>query len=248
MNRSEAVIKHRLLWGCFLLVLGLQVALWLSVRDMRPSWGNVPPVPSVAALKMRALGDGHMAYRLAALMLQNIGNTGGYTARFEEYDYDSLIKWFERASALDARSDMLPLLAAYYFSATSDAPQLRALTGYLAQAGDSAQGQKWRWLAQAVYLARFRLKDNDLALRLARKLAALENPAMPAWTRRMPVIILSDLGEKEAAYTMMKEILTGSAETLSANEIRVMIEYMCTHLGDIPDKDRKVLCKAYPNP
>ncbi len=236
--------KNAGLWICFFLVLALQLALWVSVRDTRTSWGNVPPVPSTAAMKIQVLGDTQMAYRIAALMLQNLGNTGGYTAKFEEYDYERLMSWFERAGALDARSDMLALLAAYYFSATENPAQLRLVIDYLAKAGDSAEGQKWRWLAQAVYLARFRLNDNELALFLARKLAALDNPAMPLWTRRMPAIILSDLRQEDAAYTMMREMLRDGADKLLTSEVKVMMDYICTRFQNIPPQDREIFCKA----
>ena len=236
--------KNAVLWICFFIALALQVALWISVRDVRISWGNVPPVPSTAAMKMQALGDTQMAYRMAALMLQNLGNTNGYTAKFEEYDYERLMGWFERAGALDARSDMLALLAAYYFSAAESPVQLRLVINYLAKAGDSGDGQKWRWLAQAVYLARFRLNDNELALSLARKLAALDNPAMPPWTRRMPAIILSDLGQEDAAYNMMREMLREGADTLPSSEVNVMLDYICTRFQNIPPHDKEVFCKG----
>ncbi len=240
------IIRHKVLWGLFIALLLTQAGLWLSVRDSRAQWNNVPPAVSKGAMSAATLGDEQMSYRLAAMMLQNMGNTGGRTIKFEEYDYERLMKWFTRVYELDPRSNVLPLLAAYYYSATPDPQQLRRVIDFLEIAGNSAEGQKWRWLAQAVYLARFRLNNQDLALRLAQKLAAIDNPAMPGWTRRMPAFILSDLGQEQAAYALLLQVLKSGGGKMEASEVNETIYYICTRLLKPEEAANNDLCIKNP--
>ncbi len=202
-------------------------AIWFVTHDVRSSWYNVPPAPTPTGLKISALGDAQLAYRQAGLSLQTMGDTGGRVVPLNAYDYDELSKWFRTLYGLDSRSDFVPMLAAFYFGASQDSEDVTKVVDFLEDVGYSTYGEKWRWLVHAVYLARYREKDTDRALELAKKLAELrlEKPEMPVWTLHMAPFILADLGEDEAADELLKVIL-GSAKDLHPNEINFMMNYL----------------------
>ena len=100
----------------------------------------------------------------------------------------------------------MPYIASFYFGALDDTTEkLRPLIHYLYEVGNAAEGEKWRWLAHAVYLARFKLQDLDLAYKMALDLAALANQDgsdLPNWARQMPAFILNAKGDKQAAMAI----------------------------------------------
>lgn len=214
---------------CFLIFL-LNCAFWTQSRPMQAEWANVPPPPGEAGASLMTLGDPQLAYRMTGLMLQNFGDTGGRTTPLQDYNYEHLGLWFYRADQLDPISNHVPLLAAYYFGATQDPSMLGPVIDYLAHVGRRGADQKWRWLGQAIHLARFRMEDTDLALELAHELAGLDEPDMPGWARQMPVFILNAQGDRESAYDFMVGVLREEAENMHPNEVNFMAWYICEQL------------------
>jgi len=219
-------------------MLVLNMAFWLSIRDKQSSWLNVPPAPDKKYAAAYGLGDTSFAYRLNGLMIQNMGDVGGRTTPLDQYDYKTLSQWFFVQDDLDPISDFTPNLASYYFGAVQKPEKLYPVLDYLELVGQRAQAEKWRWLAQAVYLSRFRIKDKDRALELANVLARTENKDVPAWVKQMPAFIMVDSGEKDAAYALMTKILQSSASNLHPNEIYSTKIYICTKI--LSEEEAKV--------
>lgn len=224
----------------------LNIGFWLSVRGEQAKWGNVPPAPPQSSAASSGLGDYGLAYRSIGLMLQNLGDTGGRVTSLQDYDYNMLTSWFFIQHHLDPRSDYTPYLAAYYYSATQAPKAYYPVLDYLEKAGLSTQGEKWRFLAHAVYLARFVIEDQERALALANKLAAHPKTDLPAWTRQMPAFVLTQQGDKKAAYALLLEILKSSAETLHPNEITNMRYYICDRVITRQEAEFDPLCKDLP--
>lgn len=227
-----------------LLFLGIiaNFMVWAQVRDVQAKWTNVPPVMSQPAAIVSSLGDRQLAYRMIAMMLQHLGDHGGRVTALRDYDYARLNDWFMLGNALDARSDMLPFLAAHYFGALEE-PIVRPILDYLELVGSSPDGQKWRWLSQGVFIAKYHVRDDNLALELAQTLAAVSNPNMPAWTRAMPAFVLTDMGKEEAAFALLLGLLQSDAENLHPNEVVYLTEYICREL--IPEGEQAIhpLCQ-----
>ena len=210
--------------------LALQVGVWVQLRPVQASWANVPPAPSERTASLWMLGDTQMAYRAIGIMLQNMGDSGGRSTQLKDYNYTRLGRWFMLEHALDEQSNFMPLLAAYYFGATPDKADLDPVIDYLSLVGESAYSSKWRWLAQAVYLARFEQKDEDKALRLAYRLADMYEPGMPAWVAQMPAFILAQKGDQEAAYDLAIQVLRDDGENMHPNEVNFMVDYICSRI------------------
>lgn len=214
--------------------LALCGALWLAGHLAQARWPGVPPVPAEKGAVAMTLGDRQMSYRLGALTLQNMGDGGGRVTPLKEYDYRALSAWFYLLRGLDSVSDHVPLIAAYYFGATREPEQARIVAEYLAEAGQDPSGQKWRWLAQAVFLARYRANDLPYALELANKLAALQldhGRQMPIWARQMPAFVLTAMGEKDAARAIIAGILL-TDKSLKPNEINFLKAFLVERLDD----------------
>lgn len=224
-------------------------SLWLSVRETQSRWINVPPLPSRLSVAASSLSDSSFAYRSIGLMLQNLGDVGGRTTSLRDYDTARLKDWFMLQNALDPRSNFTPGLAAYYFGGIEDSPQhLNPLIDYLEFVGNDPQGEKWRWLAQAVFISRFRAKDMDRALILAKELAALadKNPHIPIWARQMPALVLTAKGDKEAARFILLSILKSNAEgkiKLEQAEINATVDIICNRTMSKAEAQSLDLCK-----
>lgn len=222
--------------------LALGFIFWLGSSDLYAKWEGVPPVPTRDGAIMMALGDSEFAYRLGAITLQNLGDGGGRITPIKDYEYDKLGKWFWLLHDLDPASDHVPMLAAYYFGGTRVPKDVRVVVDYLAGVGQNPAGSKWRWLAQAVFLARHRLNNLDLALDLAYKLSKMNlvDDTMPAWARQMPAFVLKEKGDKEDARQMVENLLYSSLH-FHPNEVNFMAAYLINELGVDPKEVDSIL-------
>lgn len=239
--------QEKILWGFFLSLLVVQAALWMSLRQTQAHWANVPPVPSEFSIQSTFLGDDQLAYRSSSIMMQNLGDLGGRITSLQDYNFDDLGSWFTLLSRLDPKSDYIPYIAAFYYGgADVTGERLAPLVKYLRAVGYSPKGQKWRWLAQAAYIARYKMKDLDYAYEIALELAALADEAesdLPNWTRQMPAFILNEQGEKEAAYAIMLEILKSSADKIHPNEVNHTRAYICETILAPDEAAKNPLCE-----
>lgn len=231
-----------------LLVLALvfNIMVWFYARNMRAEWINVPPVPTKAGALSFALGDSQLAYRTIGLMLQNLGDMGGRSTPLKDYNYVELGKWFFLEDQLDPKSTHIPALAAFYFTAVQTPEVLYPVLDYLAYIGSRSEGEQWRWLAQAVMVARYIMQDMDKALELANKLAEIDNPDMPAWPRQLRAFILEARGDKVDAMEVMVNILKTEGAKMPVQEVNFMREYICTRLMNSEEATGNPLCENIP--
>ncbi len=238
------MVEGRQIERCLVFVLILNLIFWLSVRDVKTKWGNVPPPPDIKYATIQGLGDASFAYRQNGIMIQSLGDAGGRTTPLKDYDYKVLSRWFYLQDSLDPISNFTPYLAAYYFSNVQNPQMLPPLIDYLADIGSRPYGEKWRWLAQGVFLARYQLKDLDRALEMANALANTKNDNVPAWTYQMPAFVLSARGEKEAAYAILLEILKSRGGKLHPNEVNAIKAHICTRILNKEEATLNPLCES----
>jgi len=210
----------------------LNIAVWIGSSDIFAKWDGVPPVPSHGAAVIMGMGDAQFSYRFGALTLQELGDGGGQTTALKDYNYEDLGKWFALLDGLDPAADHVPMVAAYYFGGTLVPNDVRVVYDYLARVGNNPHGQKWRWLVHAIFMARHRLYDNDLALDLAYKLSKMQlvDDEMPVWAKQMPAFVLADKGEKDDARRLVEDLLM-SSDKIHPNEVGFMEYYLVHQLG-----------------
>lgn len=214
----------------------LCVGFWWLSSDLMARWAGVPPVPSTRTASLMALNDTQFAYRSGAMTLQTLGDTGGQIVPLKEYNYVRLSDWFQTLHRLDPAADHVPMIAAYYFGATSVPGDIAYIVDYLEQVGDSPVGQKWRWLAHAAYLARHRMDDMPRALDIAYKLSRitpLDGRPLPIWARQMPAFVLAARGDQAAARALLENMLINETD-LHPNEVNFMQGYLAEQLNVPP--------------
>lgn len=231
------------LYGFFVLALMANIAFWMGAKKNLPVWGNVPPVPSKGSVSSAALGDDEIAYRLVGYFLQNSGNVGGRYEALKDYDYVELGKWFALSEKLDPQSNYVPFLAAYYYGALEDpAQKLDSVISYLEEHGQLPYPQKWRWLAHAVYLSKYKQNDAPKALELAKILADLKTDVAP-WGRQMVAFVQLDMGNREAAYEFMARLLASEKDKVHPNEVNEMVRFICTRALEPAQALKNPLCQ-----
>lgn len=239
--RSRSSLWLHLIFG---IVLIFNFLFWMNARKILPAWDNVPAAPSAASAAISAVGDRQIAYRMSGYFLQNLGNVGGRYESLKNYDYALLERWFFAAQSLDGRANYIPNLAAFYFGAVPDEPEKIAhVITYLAEEGEKPYPQKWRWLAHAVYLARYQEQNLPRALELADRLATLDADTAP-WARQMPAFIQMQMGNQEAAYEVMVRMLASEGESLHPNEVNFMKDYICNRTLAPAQAAENPLCQA----
>lgn len=227
---------------CIVLALGINFIFWLGSSGVYARWKGVPPVPTKSGAVMMTLGDPEFSYRFFAITLQNLGDGGGRVTPLKEYAYDKLGKWFWLLHGIDPASDHVPMAAAYYFGGTVVPKDVGVVVGYLSEIGQNPVGNKWRWLAHAVFLARHRMNDLDLALDLAYKLSKMEpiGDTLPVWARQMPAFVLKEDGDRESAIKIVEELLM-SSRTFHPNEVNFMQSYLVEQLGVAPEEVARIM-------
>lgn len=208
-----------------LITLSLQAAFWWRTRDLQAGWEGVPPAPSNQVAKALAMGDGQFLYRAATFVLQNMGDEGGRVTPLKDYDYQRLGQWFFLLDQFDPQSEYLPVLVGYYYSLSQNPDDIRIVISFLAHIAIRDPVRNWRWLAHAIYLARHRVGDMNLALSLAYRMAAIRGPGIPIWAQQMPAFVLADVGEKEAARNLMEAIIDSQTD-LEPSEIEFMRDFI----------------------
>lgn len=228
------------------LALIINIAFWFYSRNLESQWLNVPPAPKKQYAASFGIGDEQFAYRIIGLMTQNFGDSAGRVTALKDYNYEHLTQWFYVEDYLDPTSNFIPYLAGFYFSALQEPEKYRPVLGYLRDVGLRAEGDKWRFLVQAVVVARKIMGDLDTSLALANELAKHPKEGIPLFTKQMPAFVLREKGDKEMAYTIMVEILKSSAERLRPEEINQMVYHICNQI--LSEEEAKIdpLCANIP--
>lgn len=215
MRRSERALSQlppALLLG-FLVLLGVQLAYHhysSSLFDI----GYQPLAKPMAAgtYRQTAMGSEQLLGYLLAIRLQMHDNQAGRHFRYSLIDYDVLLDWLEQISSLSPGTEYPMLLASRIYTQTNDPVRLRKILGFIERYFDDEPQLHWRRLAEASLIAKHKLGDLELALRLARKLST--QPAtirMPQWARDFELLLLAELNELESAIAIIEALLSSDA-------------------------------------
>jgi hypothetical protein len=218
----------------FTLILLIQIAFWYNTHDIKPEMHIVPDVPGKMAVKATSFGDEELYFRILAMELQNAGDSFGRFTALKLYDYKKLLQWFYLLDSLDDKSNFVPSIASYYYSQTQHTPDVIYVVEYLDYHASKDMRDKWWWMSQAVYLANFKLKDQQLALKLAYKLSKTPGK-VPMWARQMPAFIHEKLGEKDQAIRIIKDFLANEKD-LTQQELNFVHYFIKDRLEMVLDE------------
>jgi len=221
--------------GIAVVVVGMALAQALfayNVRHIDPARDYLSPVPSPVALDAMAFGDRIFLHRLYALSVQNAGDTGGRIVPIRNYDFERVVGWLDVLLKLDPRSSFATAMAARYFGLSQDVQNVDSIVRFIMRDVAVAPELRWHWLYDAIYLARHRLKDDQLALEAARQLASYNFKGVDFWASLTPAFILEDLGKYEEAIDVVRDAERRFPERMSADD-RVWTANYLTFLAKV---------------
>lgn len=209
-----------------LLAVGLVAqVVWHGTRPPPTATASdLPPPPGSDALRLSALGDPVATAKMLMLWLQAHDNQPGISIPFRNLDYATVAGWMERILALDPRGQYPLLAASRIYAAVNDEARQRFILDFVYRQFFDDPQRRWPWLAHAAIIAKHRLDDLPLALEYARAVSEhARGPDVPSWARDMPVVILEEMGELEAA-TVMAGYLLESGRVTAPHEKRYLMQ------------------------
>ncbi len=217
MRRAERPllqVPRALLLG-FALLLAVQLGYHhAKERELAASYRQLGKPFDAATYRALAMGSEQLLGHLLAIRLQLHDNQAGQHFRYSLMDYDRLIAWLDQISDTAPGTEYPLLLASRIYSQTGSEERLRMIIAFVERRFAENPQLHWRRLAEASVLARHKLGDLELALRLAERLAQQpESVVMPHWARDFEFLLLAELNEYEAAIAIIVAMLeSGSIE------------------------------------
>lgn len=231
-----------------LLLVLLQAGFWHKTHHRLPDMTVVPTPPGKPVLDVFSFGDGEFLFRSMAFLMGNAGDTFGRVTPLYKYDMKTVHTWFSLLDNYNHDSDLLPSLAAYYYSQTQRRKEARHMVDYLIEHATINISKKWWWLTQATYIALHRVEDTELALKAAAPLA--NAPGVPVAMQQLPAIVHEQRGEFGDALYIIESILH-SGQTIPEDDLRYMnyfVEERIQKLDELDKNSAKQLKSISPQP
>lgn len=211
MKRAErpfTSLPRSLLIG-FLAILALQVSIVqlsllqddLTYKPLEEPWAS-------STYRIASIGSERLMSYLLAIRLQLHDNQLGKHIRYEQLDYQKLIRWLEQINRLNIESEYPSLLASRVYSQITDKKKQRLMIDFIQRSFTQNPRLNWRRMTEATILAKHKLGDLELALSLSEQLT--NQPAdvvMPHWARDMQFILLGEMNEFEAGIAIIVALL-----------------------------------------
>lgn len=207
-------------------LLGAAFVVQLGIAAVRPRpvarAEALPPVPTLALLRVAAAGEPIATGYALDLQLQAYDNQPGISIPFAELDYQRVGQWLATLLALDPVSGYPLLMAAQVYSGVPDPARKRLMAELVHEQFLLDPERRWRWLAHTAIMVKHQLHDDALALRYARDIDRLA-PTAPGWARQMHIFILEDIGELESAKILLGGLLA-SGQVKDERELHFLTE------------------------
>jgi hypothetical protein len=219
--------KRTYVWHSVVAALAvIQIAFAYSIRNLDPKRDYLDPVPSSQEQAALALGDTQFLFRLYALEIQNAGDTGGRIVPVKNYNFGKVVGWLDVLDHLDPRSDFAIGMANGFFGLSQDVKNVDPVVRFMMRSVAIDPPRKWRWLYGAIYLARHRLRDDNLALEAARQLASYNFDGIDPWATMMPAFILEDQGNYAGAAAVVRDTVQRFGPRLSKDDASWTASYL----------------------
>ena len=228
-----------------LLALGFaaQIAVKVAAPPPRAAAEDLPPAPSIAALRLASFGDPVALAKALMLYLQAFDYQSGSKVPYRELDYGRLEAWLARILELDPRGQYPLLAASRLYAEVPVETKQRSMLEFVYRQFLLDPDRRWPWLAHATAIAKHRLRDLPLALRYAQAIqryAVAEN--VPLWAKQMEIFILEDMNELETARLIIGGYLQ-SGTIKDPAELRFLDERLkqleARTAGRIPGKNQR---------
>lgn len=192
MSVKMRLIKINFIYITLFLFIICQFFIWYKYTSKIKADFTITPVPpSKFEMNVFSLGDKSFLYRIYGFKLQNAGDTFGETTPLKEYDYEKLEKWFYALTDLDDKSEYVPSIAGFYFSSSQNVSDNKYVVDYLIDFADKNPEKYWRWYVTSAYITKYKLKDNEKAFSIAKKILNLKSD-IPFINRAIVLFMLNE--------------------------------------------------------
>jgi hypothetical protein len=221
-ERSLRHLPRTLLIG-FFLVSVLQITHQVySESSMQRVFKHLESPLGTGFYQSLTQGSENLWSYLLMFKVQLHDNQRGRHESYNNLNYKTLSQWLLVLSQLNKHSDYPSFLAARVYSQVDDPKKIKMMIDIIDQLFEQNPALHWRRMTEACLLAKHQLKDLDLALNLAAKVAALPNSiTLPFWARDMKLILLDELNELESAQILISSMLQSGTIT-DNDEIRFL--------------------------
>ena len=183
----------------------------------------LPDAPDTSLLQLSGLGEPGTLAKILMLWLQAFDNQSGVSIPFARLDYTRVINWLDALLNLDSRFQYPLLSASRVYTETPDDAGKRQMLEFVHRRFLEDPDLRWPWLAHAVYVAKHRIRDLQLALKYANALRRhVSSGAAPPWVAQMEIYVLEDLGEIESARIIIGGLLASGKLAGNDNELRFL--------------------------
>ena len=127
---------------------------------------------------------------------------------------ERLVAWLDTLLELDPHANYPLLMASNLYAQVPDPARQRLMLDFTYRQFLANPAQRWRFLAHAALIAKHSLHDLPLALQYARAIQSHARGAnIPHWASQMPIFILEDMGEIDAAQIELGALLASGSIT-----------------------------------
>ena len=221
-ERSLKQLPRVLLLG-FVLAFTIQIVHQKSSQSsLQRSFKHLEQPYEIDFYRSLTQGSENLWSYLLMFKVQLHDNQRGQHESYKNLDYKTLAQWLLMLSRLNLQSDYPAFLATRVYSQVDDPNKIRMVIDVIDQLFEQDPLLHWRRMTEACLLAKHQLKDLDLALKLASKVADL--PAsihLPFWARDMKLILLDELNELESAQVLISSMLQSNSIT-DEDELRFL--------------------------
>jgi hypothetical protein len=196
------------LWFTLGILLALQIGWRLHAPPPSADAQALDAPPPEAVMRVASLGEPIPTAGLLALRLQAFDDQPGISIPFMALDYGRVAAWLQAILGLDPDASYPLLLASYVYAQVPDPAKERLMLDFVYRAFLERPNERWSWLIHCALVARHRLHDPPLALKYANAVADKARSAdVPHWASQMPIFILEDMGELQAAKIELGALL-----------------------------------------
>ena len=207
------------------LIAGLVIQVCWSYAQPRTAATAeaLPNAPDARLLRLYGLGEPDTLAKILMLWLQAFDNQPGVSVPFARLDYARVVNWLDALLDLDSRFQYPLLSASRVYTQTPDDAGKRQMLEFVHRRFLEDPERRWPWMTHAVYVAKHRIKDLQLALKYANALRRnLSSDAAPPWATQMEIFVLEDLGEIESARIIIGGLLASGRLAGNDNELRFL--------------------------
>jgi len=198
-------------WAVLAGALLAQAAFTASVPHDWAARHAIGDPPDARVVTVASLGEPRGAAAALALVLQSFDTQAGQQQRLRELDHGDTVAWLARIGELAPASGYDVFLATRLYADLVPQAALRPLLEWVHARFLQAPEANWVSLVHAVHMARYRLEDPALAVRLAQSLRENTGPQVPRWATQMEVLLRADLGEIETARALYAALYESGA-------------------------------------